>query len=352
MNGNYVIQPLDYVALVDSELWRALATFHNTMSRELIPDDPERSSEEMRVQWQSRPPQLTREGWIVTRHERDLTLMGFASIDTFDLEGNRHFGRCRIEVLPPHRRDGIGRALLGQVANAARTRGRRLLMGQSHSLIPAGAAFARAAGAEVGLEMTIYQLALSDVDSARLARWRTRAAERAVDYELVAIDGPFTDEWFAPMAAARAAMNEAPSGSLDMEDVEYTPELLREIDASITARGLGRWLLAARRKGGDEIAGYTELYFDPAAPARAHQGDTAVLRAHRQKGLGRWLKAVMLERLLSDRPEVEVVRTANAVTNAPMLRINEALGFAPYDRSEIWQIEVDRADAFARGEAT
>lgn len=350
MNGNYVIQPLDYVALVDPTLWRALARFHNTMARELIPDDPERSGEELRRRWEARPSQVTREGWIVTPDEKKLTILGVASIDTFDLEGNRHLGQCRIEVMRPYRRDGIGRVLLGQIAHAARTRGRRLLTGQTHSLVPDGAAFARAAGAEVGLEMTIYELQLATIDPARLARWRERAVERAADYELVAIDGRFPDEWLAPMAAAKAAINEAPSGTIDIEDVDYTPELLREIDASIEARGLDRWMLAARRRGEDEIAGYSELYFDPAAPRRADQGDTAVLRTHQQKGLGRWLKAAMLERLRRERPQVEVVRTANAVSNATMLRINEALGFAPYDRSEIWQIDVDRADAFARGE--
>jgi hypothetical protein len=57
--------------------------------------------------------------------------------------------------------------------------------------------------------------------------------------------------------------------------------------------------------------------------------------------LGKWLKAAMLERLHRERPDVRVVRTGNADTNAAMLAINEALGFAVAREAIVWQVATD-----------
>ena len=55
-----------------------------------------------------------------------------------------------------------------------------------------------------------------------------------------------------------------------------------------------------------------------------------MLPKYRGHGLGKWLKAAMLEKVLAERPAVKFVRTGNADENVPMLKINHALGFKPY----------------------
>lgn len=89
------------------------------------------------------------------------------------------------------------------------------------------------------------------------------------------------------------------------------------------------------------FAGYTELVWNPENPRFAQQGDTAVAPEHRGHGLGKWLKAGMLERLHRERPDVRVVRTGNADTNAAMLGINEALAFAATRAVVLWQVDAD-----------
>jgi len=69
---------------------------------------------------------------------------------------------------------------------------------------------------------------------------------------------------------------------------------------------------------------------------------TGVFPEYRNKGLGRWLKAAMLEKVLKERPEVKYVRTGNADVNAAMLKINTELGFQPYMADALWQVEIDR----------
>ena len=67
----------------------------------------------------------------------------------------------------------------------------------------------------------------------------------------------------------------------------------------------------------------------PSSARAAGTDDTAVVAAHRRRGLGRWVKVESLLRLQEDRPDVTLVTTANAEENHAMLALNRALGFSP-----------------------
>lgn len=49
-----------------------------------------------------------------------------------------------------------------------------------------------------------------------------------------------------------------------------------------------------------------------------------------------------MERIGAQPGLVERIRTGNAGSNAPMLRINRELGFKPYKSITVWQVGVDR----------
>jgi GNAT superfamily N-acetyltransferase len=91
-----------------------------------------------------------------------------------------------------------------------------------------------------------------------------------------------------------------------------------------------------------KFAGYTETVWNPNRPEILRQDMTGVFPEYRGKGLGRWLKAAMLDKVLKDRPQVKFVRTGNADTNAAMLKINQELGFKPYTADILWQVELER----------
>jgi mycothiol synthase len=104
--------------------------------------------------------------------------------------------------------------------------------------------------------------------------------------------------------------------------------------------GATRWTMYVREDATGTLAGYTQVYFRPSRPAVAQQGCTAVWPQYRNHGLGRWLKAAMLAKIRRDRPTVRYVRTDNADMNAPMLKINQELGFRPYCSETLWQVEI------------
>ena len=74
-----------------------------------------------------------------------------------------------------------------------------------------------------------------------------------------------------------------------------------------------------------------------------HQAGTATIPEHRGKGIGKWVKARMAQRLLAELPEARYIRTGNAGTNKAMLAINVAMGFKPVWESVIWQIPLEDA---------
>jgi GNAT superfamily N-acetyltransferase len=99
-------------------------------------------------------------------------------------------------------------------------------------------------------------------------------------------------------------------------------------------------VLAAVHDADGAVAGFTEVELWDWTPARSEQADTAVVAAHRGRGLGLWLKAAMLRQLRDERPDVTGLLTGNAAGNSPMLRINERLGYRPDVRLVEWQADV------------
>ena len=84
------------------------------------------------------------------------------------------------------------------------------------------------------------------------------------------------------------------------------------------------------------------MLWNPNRPALISQGMTGVFPEYRNRGLGRWLKAEMLDRILTKRPQARFVRTGNADMNAPMMKINNELGFKPYIAECVWQVETEK----------
>ena len=112
------------------------------------------------------------------------------------------------------------------------------------------------------------------------------------------------------------------------------------------SRGNQRWTLYLRDIANGQIAGLTEVFWNPNRPMILNQGFTGIYPSYRNKGLGRWLKAGMMEKLLNGRPEVEFVRTGNANSNAAMLKINVEMGFKPYISNVVWQVDTAQVETY------
>ncbi|MFM8321954.1 MAG: N-acetyltransferase family protein [Chloroflexota bacterium] len=326
--------------------YRALNLLAIARERILLPDDPPQQLEHTQRFWKAIPPVMIVKGWIAWSGAEPV---GVGTCEMLELPGQEHAAQGRLFVRPEFRRQGAGKALLAHIHAATVQHGRRVFISEALDRDPDGIAFARRVGAEVGLAMHVNQLDLAALDRNLLKRWIERAAERAAEYELLFWHGDYPQAELERMVALMEAMNEAPQGSLDLEDLHWTPELLRQVEASNNARGAERWTFAVRHCPSGELAGYTEILWLPSKRDIAgQQGATGVLNHHRDHGLGRWLKAAMLQKVLDERPQVRFIRTSNADSNAPMLKINNELGFQPYLASSVCQVSAEQLGAYLR----
>lgn len=247
-----------------------------------------------------------------------------------------------LRVHPAHRRRGAGTALLAAARSYAAASGVRVLLG--HYAGGAGAGFCRAAGAEAGQR---------DVRSALRLDQSAPTVAPVLGYRLVRWTGPCPDRLLVSYAQARAAINDAPHA--DADDEIWAPERVRDLEAVVARRGRETRVSAVLADpddgadGDEEVVAFTEMRVSiggtavtaatatglvasadptpPTSPPMASIEDTAVVRAHRRRGLATWMKADALATLRLQRPDVAFVVTSNAYENQAIRAINERLGF-------------------------
>jgi mycothiol synthase len=344
-NPDIAIAPFD-IAAAGPQDWAAFNAFRNRMLAERAPDDPPRAVADTAGFYQNPPPIVEFRLWV-GRAMPGGELVAQATLALVRTEENAHLAQADLDVAPDWRRRGIGRRLLACVTAAAAAEARTALIITTYGAVPAGAAFLQRLADRPAMQSHTNRLMLADVDRALLRRWQVQAQTRAQGYTLGFWDGPYPQQDLADMVKLTEAANLQPHDDLAIEDFHLTAQQLRETEDGLAARGVERWTCYVRAPDG-ALAGYSELLWNHNRPAEALQDMTAVWPARRGHGLGRWLKAAMLEKLLAARPQVAHVRTNNADSNGPMLRINQELGFRPYRAESVWQIEVARAQAYLR----
>ncbi len=343
------IRPMDVRTATDQEC-AAANVFNNRIRAERLPDDPPIPLQEMVQGWRNLPALRCVRTWSLWKTDHS-EIVARAEMAWMDVPENRHLVDFGIMVLPEYRCRGWARRLLALVAAVTREQNRHTLFVQTIDRVPAGAEFMRRLGAQAGLETHINQLLVADLNRELVRAWQARAPERAGAFELGFWEGAYPEEELQAIAELTEVMNGEPRGTLQFEDERITPELLRQIERSMFARGNQRMSVYAREKATGRFAGFTEVLWNPNRPDMLQQEATGVFPAYRNRGIGRWMKAAMLERVLRAHPEITRVRTGNADSNAAMLHINLELGYKPYIADTIWQVEREQVEKYLQAHA-
>lgn len=312
------IERIDGRAASEADL-RAIYEIVAGNEREALPDWEPRSWDDFlgshRTPLAWRP--TTR--WVAL--DDDGAVVGTAALALERRSTNRDHADIEVDVHPSARRRGIGRALVRAAVEQARAEGCTVIDAMCREE-GGGMRFAEALGMAPKLRERRSGLRFDHLDLALLEKW----AIPVPGYELVVFDDGYPTEWLERMARAAAVMNTAPLDDFEMEPEVITPEELDQLAQSRLRKGTRFTNIAAVETATGEIAGYTELLYRNGRTI-AEQEDTGVWPEHRNRGLGRLLKASMLLRMLETRPWLRGVETWNAGSNDAMLHINVELGF-------------------------
>ena len=251
---------------------------------------------------------------------------------------NLHLAWLGVMVHPDRRRRGHGSRLLEHLVTEARCRGRTSI-GTDGWESEATLGFAARHGLEVKSRAIQRRQILGELDWARIARLHAGASAAAAGYELVRRKGRTPEPELEAVAEMAAAINDAPTDDLDIEDEVFTPERIRDYETAQLGRGGRLCRVLARHRGTGQLAGHTVVVVDGERPEWAEQHDTSVVGAHRGHRLGLLLKCDMLLWLRETQPGLDHIDTWNAESNDHMIGVNEALGYQVLGR----ELELQRS---------
>jgi GNAT superfamily N-acetyltransferase len=275
---------------------------------------------------------------LIARHAG--VVAGVVGLETTRHE-NFHLARVDLRVLPEHRRRGVGTALIEAAELMAAAAGRTELAAESETPLRPGYVdcaepFARHLGFTV-VQRTVRRCIDLPLESAHAATLQRDARATPAGYTLLTFGNHWPDEYLDDRCElGRRMSTDIPMGEQELDEQEWDAARVRALEASLVAQNRAKVTTVARHDASGRLVGFTEVAIPLGAPESAWQHDTLVVREHRGHGLGFAMKLANLLAVHERHAEVRRINTGNAEENAPMIAVNEDLGFRVEAHSTEW----------------
>ncbi len=262
----------------------------------------------------------------------------------WSLRDNLHAMEVTVAVHPSWRRRGVGTALVDAMVERATAEGRLVLNSIVDVPLAVAAdhpsrAFAQKVGFVPTLAGNLRHLALP-VDPARFESVRAvvAGARDAADYRTLTFNAPWPAEFVDDECELLRRMStDEPAGDSAREEEIWDAERLREHEDLRVARGTTKLVAVAQHLPSGRLVAMSELLLAHDTPDQAWQLVTVVHPAHRGHRLGLAVKIANLDALTARSDAVRLIITGNAAVNAPMIAVNEMLGFEVVSEGAFWQ---------------
>jgi GNAT superfamily N-acetyltransferase len=249
-----------------------------------------------------------------------------------------------VAVHPASRRRRVGTTIVEGMTAHARANGRQVL--NSIVDVPLDRAadhpslsFAPKVGFEAMLAGNTRHLALP-IDTARLEELRAEVAgaRAAHDYRVLTFEAPWLEQHVEDQCTLFQCMStDEPHGDEGHEEEVWDADRVRENEALRVARGARGLVAVAEHRPSGRLVACTELLIGADTPEQAWQMLTVVHPEHRGHRLGLAIKLANLDELARRAPDVRLVVTGNAAVNAPMIAVNDMMGFEVAGEGQFWQ---------------
>jgi GNAT superfamily N-acetyltransferase len=332
------------VRRVDPDDDAALAAFSAVLQssdRDLWPDEVGYTLTDMRAM--ARFQGRDRRWELFAAAEPGGPMLGVGSME-FPLRDNLHAADIVVAVHPEHRRRGVGTAIVERLGEVARADGRRTLnslvdVPVATSAIHASRFFAPRVGFAPSMPGHSRRLRLP-ADKARLDELREVVAQArgASQYRVLTFEAPWPDEMVEDHCTLLKVMStDEPAGDGEREEETWDPGRVHEADQLLAAREVRKLAAVAQHAPSGRIVAFSEILLADDTPEQCWQLVTVVHRAHRGHRLGLAIKIANLDVLAERAPDVRFIRTGNAAVNAPMIAVNDMMGFEVVGEGMFWQ---------------
>jgi len=344
------LRPFDPFTANDKE-WREFHEYRYKRYPEFAPGDPITADEVVEMSLRFMRDEEHIETHSVHKKGSD-EWIGLVRVSHFkesspSYEENRHVCNVwNLALLSPYRGKGIGTNLLGVVLRYAKQHEKELIIGSTAE--EHGKKFIRKLNAQEALSGVENRLDLTTLDWGMVDEWIKEGPIRSPDSKIEFFERCPDDIIEEYCKFYTEVNNQAPREDLDIGDFIVTPELRRQHesyqkDLDVT------WLTAITREPNGDISGMTEILYRPSKDPLITQELTGVSTKYRGSGKGKWLKAIMLREIQKLFPSVTTVVTGNATSNAPMLSINNRLGFKVHKEAIVAQIKTTDLEKYLEG---
>lgn len=268
--------------------------------------------------------------------------VGLRRPGTPDYESHAPFADFWGGVLDTHRRQGVATALLRELLALMNAHDRRTATAWVHR--DEGRAFLSAIGAAEKHRNFENRMPFAGLDWQELAGWEASMTAPELRWEIHAGRVPL-ERLAALMRPMCDLVADAPMSGMRSTPFRFEIENHRTWYADMDRRGGDHFVVLLVDAHG-EVAALCNANWNPRFPDRMYQSLTGVARAWRGRGLAKAVKAAMLRVVRECHPEVTLTVTVNAEANAPMLAINQRLGFAVHQQTSAYQIDAQGLAAY------
>jgi GNAT superfamily N-acetyltransferase len=280
---------------------------------------------------------------VAARSDPDGPILGVGLLE-FPLLDNTHSVEVTVAVHPEHRRRGAGTAIVEHMGELGRADGRRSL--NSIVDVPVAQAsdhasvhFAPKLGFEATMAGNSRRLDVP-LDPAEVTELRdvVATARQASEYRLLSFVTPWPqefaeDEW----DLLRVMSTDEPAGDGEHEEEVWDEARMVEYDELREERGATKLCAVAQHVPSGRAVAMTEILVCEDEPHQSWQLITVVHPEHRGHRLGLAVKLANLELLAEHSPGIGFVITGNAAVNAPMITVNDMMGFRVIGEGMFWQ---------------
>ena len=280
---------------------------------------------------------------VAARAEPDGPVLGVGLLE-FPLLDNTHSVEVTVAVHPDHRRHGVGTAIVEHMGELARADGRHSLnsivdVPLARTETHASLRFAPKLGFEATMTGNARRLDLP-FDPAKRAELAevVASARQAADYGVRTFLAPWPeelaqDEW----ELLRVMSTDEPAGDGERQEELWDETRMAESDNLRAARGATKVCAVAQHLPTGRAVAMTEILVTDNEPHQSWQLVTVVHAEHRGHRLGLAVKLANLDFLSRHSPGTRFIVTGNAAVNAPMIAVNDMMGFRLLSEGTFWQ---------------